>query len=254
MCQTKKVLSPFLRGRDVQRWKTQFGGSYLIRIPSSENIAHPCSGLSSIEAEQVFAQTYPEIYRHFQTSRDALIKRYDQGHYYWELRSCAYWGQFERPKIIYQVIATYQQFAYTDQPFVSNDKTWIIPAPPAGLLAYLNSKVAWFFLDQVAPKLQGGAFELRSPAMSQLPVPKLSKKLASLEKKALAVANTEDNDGLLVGIKDEIDREVVHLFNLSEEEEAVVDEVIEAAGNRFPKRFRESEEYKKYVSEMFGDE
>src|SRR5258708_20809419 len=28
--------------------------------------------------------------------------------------------------IRYQVIATYQQFAYTSEPFLSNDKTWVI--------------------------------------------------------------------------------------------------------------------------------
>ena len=46
-----------------------------------------------------------------------------------------YWQEFDKPKIIYQVIATYQQFAFAET-FVSNDKTWIIPTPCRGLLAY----------------------------------------------------------------------------------------------------------------------
>lgn len=247
---SEEVIRPWLRGRNVGRWKVAWDDKHLVFTRRGVKI-----------------NQYPAIKKYLTQHRPRLEPRPSDvpakgwpgrkpGTYKWyEIQDAIdYWQEFDKPKIIYQVIATYQQFAYTDQPFVSNDKTWIIPDPPAGLLAYLNSKVAWFFLDQVAPKLQGGAFELRSPAMSQLPVPKLSKKLASLEKKAIAAAASDDDHSHLPEIENAIDQEVVQLFNLSEEEESVVDEVVEAAGNRFPKRFRESEEYHKYVAEMFGDE
>jgi adenine-specific DNA-methyltransferase len=105
-----------------------------------------------------------------------------------------YWEEFEKPKIVYQVIATYQQFAFTDKPYVSNDKTWIIPDPPPGLLGILNSKVAWFYLEHIVPKLQGGAFELRSPYMIQLPVATPTKDLISKVSAILRAMRATCND------------------------------------------------------------
>ena len=36
--------------------------------------------------------------------REALKARQDQGRFFWELRSCAYYDKFEEKKILYQVI------------------------------------------------------------------------------------------------------------------------------------------------------
>ena len=104
-----ELLKPYLRGRDVKRWRTEFAEQYLIKIESSENKTHPWSGESQKEAEAVFAKTYPAIYSHFQSLRDIklekpdargchnklqqLQRRDDKGKYYWELRSCVYWHE-----------------------------------------------------------------------------------------------------------------------------------------------------------------
>ncbi|MFM6209009.1 MAG: type II restriction endonuclease, partial [Planktothrix sp.] len=85
-----EVLKPFLRGRDVKRWRVNFSEQYLIKIESSENKQHPWSGKPAKEAEKIFAKTYPAIYEHFKQFRERLIKRDDQGKYFWELRSCRY--------------------------------------------------------------------------------------------------------------------------------------------------------------------
>ena len=107
-----EVLKPFLRGRDVKRWQVNFAEQYLIKIESSENRAHRWSGQSAGEAEQIFANTYPAIHAHFEPFREQLINRYDQGKYFWELRACAYWGEFQQPKIIYPDIAQGTEFAF----------------------------------------------------------------------------------------------------------------------------------------------
>ncbi|MFM6407312.1 MAG: hypothetical protein ACKPGT_22605, partial [Microcystis sp.] len=52
-------------------------------------------------AEKIFDETYPAIYKHFSQFRKSLIKRCDQGRFFWELRSFIYWQEFEQPKIIY---------------------------------------------------------------------------------------------------------------------------------------------------------
>ncbi|MEA1979036.1 MAG: Eco57I restriction-modification methylase domain-containing protein, partial [Chloroflexota bacterium] len=58
---SEEILKPFLRGRDVKRWRVDFADQYLIKIESSENKKHPWSGKDN--AEEVFASIYPAIHK-----------------------------------------------------------------------------------------------------------------------------------------------------------------------------------------------
>lgn len=44
---------------------------------------------------------YPDIQLELDKFKDDLIKRYDQGVNYWNLRACAYYNEMQLPKIIY---------------------------------------------------------------------------------------------------------------------------------------------------------
>jgi adenine-specific DNA-methyltransferase len=137
-----------------------------------ENKLHPWSNASGKEAEKIFSTAYPAIHLWFEKSRDALIKRYDQGRFFWELRSCQYWEDFNQPKILYQEIATYQAFSLDNSASCSNNKTFLIPSADLYLLGLLNSKAVWYFLNHTASKLQGGAYAMQTPYVSQVPIPK----------------------------------------------------------------------------------
>lgn len=94
-----EVLKPYLRGQDIKRWRVNFGELYLIKIESSENKEQPWSNKKPKEAEAIFRATYPAIHARFQSYRDDLEERDDQGKYFWELRSCKYWNDFDVTKI-----------------------------------------------------------------------------------------------------------------------------------------------------------
>jgi adenine-specific DNA-methyltransferase len=166
-----EVLKPFLRGRDVKRWSVNFAEQYLIKIESSENKQHPWSGKSAKDAEKIFAKTYPAIHARFDELRGELSKRSDQGKFFWELRSCIYWQEFEQPKIVYQEIATYQAFAWDSQKLYTNNKIFFIPNSTYYLLSILNSQITWFFLDRIVGKMAGGTYALQSIYTSQIPIP-----------------------------------------------------------------------------------
>jgi len=245
-----EIIRPWLRGRNVRRWDVEWGGSYLI------------FARRGIEIDR-----YPAIKRYLSGHRDRLEPRPPNvaaknwagrkpGTYKWyEVQDAIdYWEEFENPKIVYQVIATYQQFAFTAEPFLSNDKTWIIPQPPAGLIGILNSKLAWFFLDQITPKLQGGAFELRSPYMSQIPIvaptSDLIAKVNAIEKRVAEVAGHSEE---VMSLEADIDEIVVRMYGLSKDEVKVVDEALAVSDNRFPRKLRDTDEYKEYMREMFAE-
>ena len=138
-----EVLKPFLRGRDVKRWQVDFAEQYLIIIESSENRTHPWSGQSADEAKVVFADSYPAIHAHLQAFRDRLIARYDQGKYFWELRACAYWKEFEKPKIVYPDIAQRTEFAFDDRDYFLGNTVYIVPTKETWLVGLLNSKLVF---------------------------------------------------------------------------------------------------------------
>lgn len=168
-----EVLKPFLRGRDVKRWRVNFSEQYLIKIESSENKQHPWSGKPAKEAEKIFAKTYPAIYEHFKQFRERLIKRDDQGKYFWELRSCRYWQEFEQPKIIIPAITQNVEYAADFSGYYSNDKTSICVAENVlYILAILNSKLMWWFIQNTAAAKQGGFYEFKPMYVSKIPIVK----------------------------------------------------------------------------------
>ena len=82
----------------------------MIVLKSSGNHAWPWSNAGD-GAEVVFQRTYPGLHAHMKSLQDRLMARQDQGRYWWELRACDYYGAFEQPKLVYQVIQFHPQYA-----------------------------------------------------------------------------------------------------------------------------------------------
>ena len=94
-----EVLKPFLRGRDVKRWRCNFAERYLIKIESSENKTHPWSGKPAKEAEKVFAKTYPAIHSLLQQCATRLSNDMTKASSFGNC-SCDYWQEFEQPNCL----------------------------------------------------------------------------------------------------------------------------------------------------------
>ena len=167
-----EVLKPFLRGRDIKRWRVEFSEQYLITIPSSDNRDHPWSTQSAARAERTFAATYPAIYAHLVRFRERLTRRYDQGKYWWELRACAYWHEFENRKIILGRFMNKATFAFDRERFLHNDALYMITGVNEYVVAILNSSVSWWFLCQTCTDLQNGYLQAFRQNLFDIPVPR----------------------------------------------------------------------------------
>jgi len=216
-----EVLKPFLRGRDVKRWCVDFAEQYLIKIESSENKEHSWSGRTEKEAEKIFAKTYPAIYARFETYRDKLIKRDDQGKYFWELRSCKYWREFEKPKIILGRFMEKATFAFDKNSFFHNDALYMIPGANEYVTAILNSSIGWYFSWYICTDLQNGYIQAYKENLFQIPIPPASETdkqtIENLVQKCLDVKGQ--------GVEEyeaEIDDRVGNLYGLTEEEMKVI--------------------------------
>ena len=165
-----EIIKPFLRGRDVKRWRVEPQDLWLIKIESSANKKHPWTDLPEDKAEAAFAKAWPSIHRWFEGHRRELIKRYDKGQYFWELRACVYWEAFEESKIIYPDIYEHQSFAWDESGAYGANTCYFIPTSERWMTAVLNSNVIEWFYRQVSNAIRGGYLRAFSEVMQYVPI------------------------------------------------------------------------------------
>ena len=220
------VLKPFLRGGDVKRWQVNFAEQYLIKIESSENRTHPWSRKTAAEAEDIFASTYPAIHAYFEPFREQLIHRYDQGKYFWELRSCAYWEEFQQPKIVYPDIAQGTEFSFDDGGYFLGNTSYLLPTEEMWLLGLLNSKAVFWFYTKTSTQIRGGFVRFIAQYVSQIPIPPIKpEQKASISKIVNQILATKraDPDVDVSELESEIDQIVYLLYGLTNDEIAIVE-------------------------------
>jgi hypothetical protein len=166
-----EIIKPYMRGQDITRWSPDWAGLWMIAIKSSENRDWPWSN-SGEDAEAVFEKTYPAIYEHMKPCEAALRKRQDQGRFWWELRSCAYWEAFDQPKVMYQDITWNPRFCLDRQGTLSNNTVYFLPTADPWLFGVLNSPIAWWFSWRAAVHGKDEALRFFTVFLEQFPIPK----------------------------------------------------------------------------------
>ena len=212
------LINPWLRGRDIRKWKAQWAGLYLITIASSANREWPWSKeKSEVKARAVFAKKYPAVYRHLSQWEDKLKNRDDQGKFWWELRSCAYYSDFEKDKIVYQVFQVSPCFLLDTNGILTNNASYIIPNGDMYLLAYLNSTLGWFMIRQYCSPIQNG-FQLMAAYFEKTIIyPSTDEqKLPIVERVKKIIADPYSHDIQL--LESEIDSLIYTLYDLTQEE------------------------------------
>ncbi|KAA0244340.1 MAG: hypothetical protein DYG83_02460 [Candidatus Brocadia sp. AMX2] len=164
---SREIIKPFLIGRDVKRYCIEDEGRYLILIPKGWTGQ---KSSSFADAWKWFKQNYPSIATHLLPFKEKAEKRYDKGEYWWELRACDYYAEFEKPKIIIPTIVQSASYTVDNSGFYSNDKTSIIATDDLYLLGILNSRVADFVMHSISSTKQGGYFEYKPMYFSQIPI------------------------------------------------------------------------------------
>lgn len=159
-----EVLKPFLRGRDVKRWRITDPDLWLIFTRRGVDI-----------------DQYPAIKKHLEPYKARLMPGAPGGRkpgpYEWyEIQdNIAYWQEFEQPKIVVPAIASGAEYALDVGGHYTNDKTSICIADnPKFVLSILNSTAMWWFIQQVAASRQGGFYEFKPMYVTQIPIPNAS--------------------------------------------------------------------------------
>lgn len=167
-----ELLRPFLRGQDVERWSPAWAGLWMIVLRSSENHPWPWSGAPERKAERLFESACPGLYAHLKPMEAQLRKRSDQGQYWWELRSCAYYEAFDRPKIIWKDLSFHPEFAVDHDGLLTNDLCFILPAyrDHLWLAAVLNSPLMWWYAWRNTLHGKDEVLRLKNVYMEPMPI------------------------------------------------------------------------------------
>ena len=226
------VLKPFLRGRDVKRWKTDSQDMWLLFVPWHFPLhKDPTITGASPKAEAAIRTQYPAIYKHLSKFKKALSARNaaETGiRYEWfALQRCAaeYWEEFEQPKIVYQDIARYFGMAWDDSGSLLLNTCYFIPRAEKWMLGILLSATMQFYVKKVIGSDEGGFIRLFSIHVGKFPIP-----AATLEKQRpverlveqILSAKQRDAGADVSTLEREIDELVYALYGVTDEEKSIV--------------------------------
>lgn len=180
-----ELIKPWLRGRDIKRWKAEWAGLYVIAVQNSGDAdANNPWGRAATEKEAraIFKKTYPAIHDHLSRFEDSFIDgkgkrkpglrpRADQGKWWWELRACAYYKAFEQPKVILSHFLNWPRFSYDLTSALHNNANTLAVLPRPAVTALLNSSVGWFLLESMSTRLQNGYSQLFVQFFEKFPIP-----------------------------------------------------------------------------------
>ena len=209
-----EILKPFLRGRDVKRWRCEPKDLWLIFTRRGIDI-----------------RRYPAVHEHLKQFRERLSKRAGEQAWYELQASPGDTERFEQPKIVIPAIANSTQYVADSRGYFSNDKTSICVSNELHfLLALLNSNTLWWFIRHTAASKQGGFYEFKPMYVAALPIPAASvtdkARLTELAERAAEQTEAGDAAGLRATER-ETDAIVYRLFDLTPDEIAHIEKSLD---------------------------
>ncbi|RZN34824.1 MAG: restriction endonuclease subunit R [Methanosarcinales archaeon] len=161
-----ELIKPFLAGKDIKRYQPPCSKRYLILIPKGWT-NQKSGGVK--DAWNWLQNNYPGVASHLKPFSEKAQKRYDKGEYWWELRACDYYIEFEKPKIAYLIFQVKPTFTFDDGGNYCNNATYIIPNKDLLLLGILNSKLGWFLISSYCTQIQNG-YQLIFKYFGKIPI------------------------------------------------------------------------------------
>jgi hypothetical protein len=212
------LIKPLLRGRDVTPWYSKSKDSYLIGTFPSLKI-----DIESFKSIRHHLESF-DIKRLEQSGEKGSRKK-TSGKWFETQDSIAYWKEFEKPKIMYQVFQVKPCFIYDTEGMYCNNSMWILPTDNKALLGILNSKMGWWLISKYCTQIQNG-YQLIWKYFSQIPIAAANESQSEVitEKvNQILELKKADPSADTSALEAEIDQLVYALYGLTEEEIAIVE-------------------------------
>ena len=151
-----EVIRPWLRGRDIDQWRTNWASRYVIFMSRGVDIGQ-----------------YPAIEEHLRQFQGDLEKRATaDSHPWYELQQPqgGIFSEFAQPKIVWPDISRELRFAFDGTGSYIGNTVYAMPMGEPWLLASLNAEMTEFLLCQITNSLRGGFLRAFYQHVTRLPI------------------------------------------------------------------------------------
>ena len=157
------LLKPMLRGADLRPWYFEHEGHWLLRIPDGWTNEKFGDGLTEEEAWSKLQEAHPSVAEYLTPFSERGKKRYDKGQFWWELRACDYYPEFDKPKIFWCEISKLPRFVWDEAGWYINNAGYFISRAKPEWLGILQSRVSWFVISQICQpfRLRAGLWQYK---------------------------------------------------------------------------------------------
>jgi hypothetical protein len=171
----KEIVIPILKGKDVNKYKVNWGGTYCI-YPYHKTT-------NKVIEEKELSSKYPNVYSYLVEKKELLKGRdyFDKSSKLWyELWCERNYIKFQQKKIINAEISDNNRFYLDETGFLGNTKTFSTVLIKEWeqhynyILGVLNSKTLEFYHKQISVPKAGGFFEYKTQFINQYPIPKIN--------------------------------------------------------------------------------
>ena len=167
------IIKPVLRGRDIQRYKAEWAGRWLITTL-------PSLGLSIDDypaiKEYLLSFGKERLEQTGATLSNGIKARKKTWHHWFELQdSIAYYGEFAKEKLFWMDLTEQGRFSYDDgEMFCVNTVYMISGGSLKYLCALLNASLATWFMRNAAVTSGMGVTRWFRVSVETIPIPKIS--------------------------------------------------------------------------------
>ena len=222
LAKSAEIIRPILRGRDIQKYLSNWEGLYLI---------------CTFPSLKLDIDDYPAVKDHLlnfglkrlMQNGEAGSRKKTSNQWFEVQDSISYWEDFSKQKIIYPEITKFINFYLdNDKHFYTNNKCFILTGKRLEyIVAFLNSSLFKFcFLDDF-PELIGGTRELRKVFFEKIPVLPIGEDVYQIFKsKVEEIESNKENKIDTKVIEMEIDELIFDLYNLSKEERETIGYIV----------------------------
>ena len=153
----KEIIRPLIKGRDVKKGKIFFKNNYIILTKNGINVE----------------KDYPMIFNYLLQFEDKLKKRSDQGNFWYNLRACTYYSDFDEEKLVYPNMAPSLYAVWDNKRYITNPKCYILNSKSIDLRylsAILSSNVLNFIFKFIGSPLGNAGYDIHKKFVQRLPI------------------------------------------------------------------------------------
>ena len=239
---TEALIKPILRGRDIDRYTYHWAGLWVIVIPAGwteeqmkkerkkqgrkkkqNNLFVPWEWMDT---------KFPSLMQHLRQFEEEAQCRQDQGDYWWELRKCAYYPEFEKEKVVWQELSQGAQFALDQEGkfFVNNTAYILVGEHLDYLLGYLNSKLNVFvYKNWLSTKIGAHGIRWLHQHVREIPSPhptkdrRVAQLISKIKLKVRKITKQKQQGADTSVLEQQIDELVYQLYDLTPKERAIIE-------------------------------